>query len=720
MGKPALRAWQSRRILSDGEHGPHALAARPFLDSASRIRYNPPMGFRFSHWPLFIHRPRLGALLRAITALLVLWGSAACAVPQSTPTAPPTAAQRQPPAQATVRIVTTPVGASILLDSVDRGQTPQTLTLPAGRYRLRLEKAGDAPQELDLVAQEGRELLIHEVLRDIVPPSITLAPLPQEVAPEEGLKIVAQAEDNAQVAHLALWLDGRLLHEVNLASLRYNVDTRALAPGEHEVVIQAQDDAGNTARVGGRFTVRAPTPAPSATATLIATPTSTPRPTATITPTPQPTATRPSPVSASWGEITIATYAYEQALYTDPERVGHPYPLLRREAVGPPRPRTYRVLRLRNAYVELTFLPELGGRIYQCRYLPTGQDLFYNNRVIKPSHWGPADQGWWLAVGGIEFCLPVDEHGYSTAEPWEPEVRHGADGSATVVLRFSERSRRIEAQVEVTLRPGEAGFTLRSTLHNPDPQTKSCQYWINAMLSPGAPSVQPSLRFYYPAAEVIVHSRGDPALPDARQVMSWPVYQGRDLSLYANWRDWLGFFAPTLQAPFTAVYDEAAQLGLVRVFPPEVAKGVKLFGFGLGFGDSGAYTDDGSQYVEMWGGLTPTFWDYANLPPQATVSWEESWYVLAQSGGPTLANAAASLHVARREDAIELTIASPRENRWTVVVTQGDRTLAQQPIVVGPTQPSRLVIALGAAGSAQGVTVRLVDAAGRTALSWSG
>ena len=85
-------------------------------------------------------------------------------------------------------------------------------------------------------------------------------------------------------------------------------------------------------------------------------------------------------VEATWGERTISTYAYEQALYTDPDKAGHPYPLLHHDRVGPPEPRTYEVVLLRNEYLELTVLPELGGRIYQCRFLPTGQDL-----LVSPS-----------------------------------------------------------------------------------------------------------------------------------------------------------------------------------------------------------------------------------------------------------------------------------------------------------------------------------------------
>jgi hypothetical protein len=490
-------------------------------------------------------------------------------------------------------------------------------------------------------------------------------------------------------------------------------------------VVTARDAAGNEGRAQATIVVVAATatalPSPAPTETLpTAMATATSATTTSPQPTPRPTMTRVpvQPVSAHWDEITIDTYAYEQALYTDPEGAGQPYPLLHRDQVGGPRPRAFRVLVLRNEYLELTLMPELGGRVYQARYLPTGQVLFYNNRVIKPTHWGPLDQGWWLAVGGMEFCLPVDEHGYVTAEPWDATVSQGADGSATVTMRITEASRNIEARVAITLRPNEAGFHLRSTLHNPNAEARALQFWMNAMLSPGGHGVQPSLRFYYPTSEVIVHSRGDSALPDAHGVMAWPVHDGRDMAQYGNWRDWLGFFAPNLRAPFTAVYDDAAQLGMVRTFPPDLAQGVKLFGFGSGFGDVGAYTDDGSQYVEMWGGLTPTFWDYTTLAANASVTWDEFWYVLSGSGGPSLATDEVALSVTREGDALRVVVAAPRPFRGTLLVTQGDQQLLREDVVVRPDASHVAICGNIAWNMGTRPTVRIVDDAGRVIASY--
>jgi hypothetical protein len=537
---------------------------------------------------------------------------------------------------------------------------------------------------------------------------VRIGELPQSVRMADGLKVIAGATDDTGVVAMALLLDGALVHQSKEGTLRHNLDTRSLQPGEHRLLVQAWDAAGNRGEVVAGFALTA-----DATPTLSATP----APSATwLAPTEQPTL---EPVVVLWDEISIATYGYCQALYTDPEGSGQPYPLLHREQVTGPVDQSYRVLVLRNAYLELVLLPELGGRIYQCRFLPTGQDLLYNNRVIKPTQWGPLDQGWWLAVGGIEFCLPVDEHGYVTAEPWDTEWQRGADGSATAVMRITERSRNLQAEVHVTLRPGEAGVHLRTILVNPDETVKSYQYWVNAMLSPGRHGVQPSLRFFYPADSVTVHSRGDGALPEPGQALPWPLYDGRDLSAYGTWRNWLGFFAPSLCANYTAVYDPVARVGLVRTFPAELVPGAKLFGFGHGF-DPGLYTDDGTQYVEMWGGVTPTFWEYATLEGNSSRQWDEYWYVLAGVDGLTEANERAALALTREQGALVATVAAPAENDWVLTVSQGGTEIARCPCRVRPGEPCSVRLDGDAWNPSEAAIVCILDVLDQTVLSCAG
>lgn len=570
---------------------------------------------------------------------------------------------------------------------------------------------------------------------DTTQPVVSLASLPANVHPDAGLKVVASAADDVGVVWMGLTVDGTLVHQAPESSLRHNLDTRSLSLGAHQLHVEARDAAGNTGAATMAFVLAVGTEVPAATHTSSPTPTrrhtstSTPtRPTLTPTPTtvvatlpagvrnPQGLAT-PAPVSVRWDEIVIDTYAYQQALYL-PEEASHPYPLLRRERVGPPSPRTFDVLIVRNEVLELTFLPDLGGRIYQIRFLPTNQTLLYNNPVIKPTHWGPEDQGWWLAIGGIEFCLPVNEHGYVTAEPWTAEVHRDDDGGLTVTMAIQERSRDIGARVSITLRPGESAIRIGSVLANLGTEPADFQYWINAMLSPGARSLRPTTRLFIPATRVKVHSRGDGSLPGEKAWMDWPIFDGRDFSRYSTWRDWLGVFAPELAWPYTAVYDESTLIGIVRVFPSDVARGAKMFGFGQGFGDVAAYTDDGSQYVEMWGGWTPTFWDSDRLEVGAQIGWTESWYVIAGMAGLSLATEDLALYAERVGETVTVNVSSPRSESGTLTIDQDGSTLASLPFDVAPDAPLRRQIGTTGGNPGRALTVRIVDAVGRPLITY--
>ncbi len=626
-------------------------------------------------------------------------------------------AQAETPCRAALQVASTPADAQVLLDGQPAGNTPLLLSPVPGPHQITLQREGYAAHRMEIEARCGATQTLAASLHDIAPPGIALDELPARVAPEEGLKVVAQATDNEAIAAMSLYIDETLAHSTGEASLRHNIDTRALAPGPHQGRILARDAAGNEAAAIFAFEIVAPTAtpspiAPSPTATVAPSPsaTATVAPSATPTPTRAPTATPPPTVAASQGEISLLVYDYEGALYTDPEGAGHPYPLLDHDRVGPPVSRTYRTIVLRNEYLELVILPELGGRIYQMRYLPTGQPLLYNNRIAKPTRWGPLDQGWWLALGGIEFALPVDEHGYLTAQPWEASISRESDGSATVSLHILEQTRRLDVRVEITLRPREAGIHLRTWLRNQSDQAQSFQYWVNAMLSPGQHGVGPGLRLTLPAETVVVHSSGDIALPPAGGTMPWPLAAGRDLSRYGEWRNWLGVFAPRLSAPFVAAYDEDAQIGLVHAFSPAM-QGVKLFGFGRDF-DASAFADDGAHYVELWGGLSPSFWQDASLAAGESVSWQDAWYVVAQSGGVDFATADASLYARRDGDRLHLTVASPGEHRWRLRVSQGERLLLDQTFTVRPDAPLRASVDVGNTG--QQVDVHILASDGST------
>lgn len=386
---------------------------------------------------------------------------------------------------------------------------------------------------------------------------------------------------------------------------------------------------------------------------------------------PTPPPTDPAPAYASSGAVRLAetqlvlqTYGYEAGFQaTEPGDPVYPYPRLDPEKVTSPQPRSYRAIVLENDYVSLTILPELGGRIYRWVDKATGRHLLYENPVVKPTSWGY--RGWWLAAGGIEWAFPVEEHGLNEWRPWNVDVRTLQNGVMVVVSDVEERTG-MTVGVNISLDSRHDYVTLSPWVKNTSGAAQQFQYWLNAMVTLGGNHVSGQTRLIFPANEVIVHSTGDESLPGAWQPLPWPVYEGRDLSHYGTWQNYLGFFVPQVNQGFVALYDPAAEQGIVRNFTPGWPVGTKFFGPGTL--PSWLWTDDDSSYIELWSGVTPTFGDTTTLAAGESLGWTERWYPVHRLGGVAAANANAALHLETTGGGVKIgcTVTAPTQGSLTL------------------------------------------------------
>ena len=496
-----------------------------------------------------------------------------------------------------------------------------------------------------------------------------------------------------------------------------------------------------------------PTAGPAATATresVVVKPTRTPAP-GSATPTAE-TATAATAVPTPGGagsevipaaqhgattyrvtEITLPTYPYASLLArtTDPDRAGYPVFTLDREAyeaANPqPAPQSYRLLVLENHYLRLGILPDLGGRIYECVFKPTGANEFYSNPVIKPTGWGPpapAGASWWVAAGGLEWGFPVEEHGYEFGTAWGFDHAAQPDGGVMITVFTKTGPQAPYAVVDIILPPNTAYFIIRPHIVNPLGAPFRFKWWSNAMLAPGpANTVSADLRIILPVSEVAVHSTGDSALPGPGQGVSWPVHGGRDLSRLGAWQNYAGLFAwPDGAGRFAGVYDPGADEGMVRVPAGSLAKGLKVFApRGADGLDPALWTDDGSTYIELHSGLTATFDDWYELEPGNAVTWDEYWYPVAGIGGVTFADETAAVSLLPRSNSLQLGMfpTTALSGKLTISLPGADPlTLDAQ---MSPEQPFVRELLLGEGVASQGqVAISLVDRGGATVFEWQG
>ncbi|MEM7346099.1 MAG: DUF5107 domain-containing protein, partial [Chloroflexota bacterium] len=407
-------------------------------------------------------------------------------------------------------------------------------------------------------------------------------------------------------------------------------------------------------------TPRPPTETPT-TAPETATPTLTPSATPTVTPEPTtPASSQKHPAAQVYETtITLPTYPIWDYLIEQQDPLYNmPVLYLNRVAYDAAAPAVtsidYKGIVIENAYVTLTFIPELGGRLYSAVVKSTGQEIFYQNPVVKPSRYGilqPVEANWWLAVGGMEWAYPTQEHGYRWGVPWDYELTETA--THTTITLSDTAPGRVGVIVEVTLPHDSAAFTVAPTLTNAGAESVPIQFWLNSALALSPDTMSPNTQFIVPVDDIVIHSRGGSGwqLPDARETAPWPQVDSWNLGDYNQWADYLGFFVPNMAAPFMAAYNPDTDLGVARLVQPGAVVGNKLFAFGSAFYDR-SYTDNDSQYFEIWGGVNTGFWpeDDVQLAPDQSLQWQEQWWPLAQLGGLTWANQQVAIDVTQHED----------------------------------------------------------------------
>jgi hypothetical protein len=715
-------------------------------------------------------------VLTTLFFLMLVFVLNCCGLPTLPPTRPAADTSVVEAANAVLRVEILPDGAKVVVDGLASGRTPVSIELPPGQHEVRVELEGYEPlQQTVTLTARSQTVLSGELPPSAVEgPTATSTPTPAAGGPLADLVVQdvrielatggacdyrsTQLGIHLVVANVGHADAGPFIVEVNGA--QQPVDGLAAGQtvslwfpgysqgGQNTVAVDATNQVEESNEEDNAFSQQLPIPtlpatctappaaSPAGTATRPPSHTATPPPINTRQPPPPPTPSNTptlppppaAPVTVREGQVQIATYPYARFVTQAQSEDFHmSYPVLDRGAYDSANPLpakvTYRTLVLENEFLRLTLLPDVGGRIYEVYFKPTGHDETYRNPVLKPSHWGPAEESWWLAAGGIEWALPVAEHGYEWAISWTAEARQDAKG-ATVILRDSTAPDRVRAQISVRLEAGAGFFTVQPRLENPTGAPLAVKYWSNAMLAPGgrnAPSAD--LRFVLPdsVTAVTIHSRGDDFLPDYNQRMAWPVYQGRDLSRLGNWNRWLGFFEDPASGDFAAVYDESYDEGFVLAFPADAVTGLKVFG--MGWSDAippSEWTDDNSSYVEVHSGPASTFDDSVTLPASGHLQWTETFYPAAGLGGLRYANATAALNLAAGGGQVQIGVSVSRAWSGDVVLLLDGRERLRQGASLVPGQALRNTIPVRSDDPAQGrLTLRLETSGGGVAAETS-
>lgn len=282
----------------------------------------------------------------------------------------------------------------------------------------------------------------------------------------------------------------------------------------------------------------------------------------------------------------------------------------------------YEVIILENRYLEITILPELGGRIQRALDKTNNYDFVYHNRVIKPALVGLA--GPWIS-GGIEFNWP-QHHRPSTFSPVEYVTKENSDGSKTVWISEIDVMYGTKGMAGFTLYPDKAFLEIKGQLYNGTLTPQTFLWWANP-----AVAVNDYTKSVFPPDVNAVFDHGK------RDVSRFPIATGEyykvdyskgvDIGRYKNIPVPTSYMAYHSDFNFVGGYDYSVEAGILHVADHHVSPGKKQWTWGHGdFGQAWDrnLTDEDGPYIELMTGVfTDNQPDFTWLQPYETKNFTQ-------------------------------------------------------------------------------------------------
>ena len=298
---------------------------------------------------------------------------------------------------------------------------------------------------------------------------------------------------------------------------------------------------------------------------------------------------------------------------------------------------SWRTLNLENEFLFCRILPDLGGRLYNCRDKRNGREVFYANPVVKKDYVGL--RGAWVAMG-IESNFPA-AHTRDGVSPMDFAVQTAPDGSGSAIVKDIDRVTGMEWRIEFVLRPASSVLEQRVTFYNRSGVRRPYDWWANA----GVALDDDATRFILPSRVVADHGGAG--------MRTWPLdSKGVDDSIVVapgHSNGGHAWFSYGSEEPFFAVYKPGSRSGLAHFADPQIVTGKKLWIWGAAE-DANVkknLTDNFSSYVEIQAGLFQDQETFHFLEPEEVKSFSESWIPIFDLGGVSRATADAVVNLER-------------------------------------------------------------------------
>lgn len=442
-----------------------------------------------------------------------------------------------------------------------------------------------------------------------------------------------------------------------------------------------------------------------------------------------------SPVRLTETNLVIPTYLatppspvprfYEGRTYQGAKATFYPYPV-QDVLTDIKTNKTYKALFLENDYVQISVIPELGGRIWSAMDKANGYDFFYRQHVVKPALIGML--GAWIS-GGVEWNVP-HHHRATSFSTVDYTTTTNADGSATIWVGEIELRHRIKWLVGMTLYPDRSYLELTCKMFNRTPFAHPMLFWINA-----AVHANTNYQVIFPPSTewAAQHSKPEFASwPIAHQTYGGTDYtRGVDISWWKNHPNPVSFFCWNYEDDWFGGYDHGKQAGVIHIADHYVAPGKKFFEWGNGpEGEmwTKILTDDDGPYLELmagaWSDNQP---DYSWIQPGETREWKHWWYPVRKMGGVKAATRDVALNLEVTNRMARIAVNATKEFTGTKVrlalgstgnLPVPPKLLLEQTVNLSPAKPFTATVMLENDVPPENLRLSVLDANGKELASF--
>lgn len=397
----------------------------------------------------------------------------------------------------------------------------------------------------------------------------------------------------------------------------------------------------------------------------------------------------------------------------------------------PPTSTTYDTVVLENGYLQVTLLPEYGGRILSIVHKPTNRELLYQNPLGTPylMHEDIFYYDYLVILGGIFPSFPEPEHGKYWNHPYDFEVvsetaeavtvrmsrQDDLDLAAGVPERYDVGRTDVLVELEVTLRAGSTSLELDTKLTNTRSSSVSeFEYWTVTTLAPGSPPGETAIpldtRILAAMDRVHLLESSWSWFGSAEERVSGEVFTWNNLSHFENWVDQGTAFAnPRYEANWSGLVNYENDTGILRVSGDGQTPGLKLWTFGR---DSlSVDISDSDQWlrptIEMWHGVTPEFWERGSMAAGEVRAWRDSFFPTLGLREVTAASEHGAVYLSRSASGTDsvlsalATLTLP-DRAVSAVLRLDGAIVAEQEVVVAPAAPTSVTVTVPSSEIAPG------------------